>query len=309
MTTPQRLVCVGWLCAVTAAWACPGPGMEPQGMLHLTLRKRVETAPGSGSFQALQQQAAWEAKKTAVIVCDMWAKHWCAGARRRGAEMAPRIDQLLQEARKRGVLVIHAPSGAMDLYKDHPARKRAQTAPKAANVPKGIADWCGQIEAEKKGKYPIDQSDDGCDDQPRCDSNNKMDLHQTPVLEIRDEDALSDSGVEIWNLMEQRGIANVMLLGVHTNMCVLGRPFGLRNMARFGKNVVLVRDLTDTMYNPRAWPHVSHFRGTELIVEHVEKYVCPTITSDQLLGGQPFRFAGDAADMLGRAVSFNRPSP
>src|SRR3990172_9898674 len=163
MTTPQRLVCVGWLCAVTAAWAGPGPGMEPQGMLHLTLRNRVETAPGSGSFQSLQQRAAWEAKKTAVIVCDMWAKHWCAGARRRGAEMAPRMNQFLQEARKRGVLVIHAPSGAMDLYKDHPARKRAQAAPKAANLPKGIADWYSQMEAEKKGKYPINQSHAGSD--------------------------------------------------------------------------------------------------------------------------------------------------
>jgi hypothetical protein len=38
---------------------------------------------------------------------------------------------------------------------------------------------------------------------------------------------------------------------------------------------------------------VSHFTGTDLIVEHIEKFVCPTITSDQLLGGEPFRFAGD----------------
>ena len=33
-------------------------------------------------------------------------------------------------------------------------------------------------------------------------------------------------------------------------MCVLGRPFGLRQMAKNGKNVVLMRDMTDTMYNP-----------------------------------------------------------
>ena len=86
-----------------------------------------------------------------------------------------------------------------------------------------------------------------------------------------------------------------MLVGVHTNMCVIGRPFGLRNMARFGKNVVLVRDMTDTMYNSRRWPNVNHFRGTDLIVEHIEKAVCPTITSDQLLGGKPFRFKNDPA--------------
>src|SRR5262249_5631506 len=64
-------------------------------------------------------------------------------------------------------------------------------------------------------------------------------------------------------------------------------------MARNGKKVVLVRDLTDTMYNPQRWPFVSHFTGTDLIVEHIEKFVCPTITSDQVLGGKPFRFKND----------------
>ena len=59
-------------------------------------------------------------------------------------------------------------------------------------------------------------------------------------------------------------------------MCVLGRPFGLRNLAKAGKNVVLMRDLTDTMYNSRQPPQVNHFTGTDLIVEHIEKYVCPT---------------------------------
>ena len=62
-------------------------------------------------------------------------------------------------------------------------------------------------------------------------------------------------------------------------------------MATAGKNVALVRDLTDTMYNPRSRPFVSHHRGTELMVEHVEKWVCPSVTSDQFLGGKPFHFA------------------
>ena len=84
-----------------------------------------------------------------------------------------------------------------------------------------------------------------------------------------------------------------MLLGVHTNMCVVGRPFGLRNMVRFGKSVVLVRDLTDTMYNARKRPFVSHFRGTELMVEHIEKHVCATIVSSDLLGGPAFCFEAD----------------
>ena len=60
----------------------------------------------------------------------------------------------------------------------------------------------------------------------------------------------------------------------------------------------LVRDMTDTMYNPARAPYVSHFTGTDLIVEHIEKWVCPTITSDQILGGQPFQFKQDTRPHL-----------
>jgi hypothetical protein len=108
-----------------------------------------------------------------------------------------------------------------------------------------------------------------------------------------DRDYISDRGEEVWNVLEHRGIRHVILTGVHCNMCVLGRPFGLRQMARNGKQVVLMRDLTDSMYNPRRWPYVDHFTGHDLVVSHVERFVCPTITSDQLLGGEPFRWKGD----------------
>jgi lysophospholipase L1-like esterase len=101
--------------------------------------------------------------------------------------------------------------------------------------------------------------------------------------------------VEIWNLLESKNIDNVILMGVHLNMCVSGRPFGLRQMAKNGKHVVLMRDMTDTMYNPARWPFVSHVRGTELFIQHVEKLICPTITSDQLIGGQPFAFSAATA--------------
>ena len=165
-------------------------------------------------------------------------------------------------------------------------------APKAANLPGDIDGWCKQIPAEEKGIYPIDQADGGCDDGPRCPEGSPW-RSQIAAIEIRDEDAISDSGVEIWNLLESRKISHVMLMGVHTNMCVLGRPFGLRQLARHGKDVVLVRDLTDTMYNSRSWPYVSHFEGTNRIIEHIEKYVCPTITSTDLTGQPAFAFLPD----------------
>jgi hypothetical protein len=73
-------------------------------------------------------------------------------------------------------------------------------------------------------------------------------------------------------------------------MCVLGRPFAIRQLVTLGKEVALLRDMTDTMYNPEKAPHVSHYRGTELMIEHVEKYWCPSLTSADLTGRPPFRF-------------------
>jgi type 1 glutamine amidotransferase len=51
--------------------------------------------------------------------------------------------------------------------------------------------------------------------------------------------------------------------------------------------------MTDTMYNPRKSPYVPHCIGTELMIEHVEKYWCPTIASTAFLGGDEFRFKED----------------
>ena len=93
--------------------------------------------------------------------------------------------------------------------------------------------------------------------------------------------------------MRQRGITNVIVMGVHENMCIVNRPFGIRQMVYQGQNVVLMRDMTDTMYDPQQKPYVDHFTGTDLMTWHIEKYWCPTITSDQIIGGSPFRFAAD----------------
>ncbi len=261
--------------------------------LALDARSRAPLSDGTGRFRVVQNKLEWNPEQTAIIICDMWNQHWCKGATSRVGELAPRMNEIVSKARDKGVLIVHAPSGTVNFYENHPARKRAQNAPTAANLPKDIAKWCRWIdEKEKTTGYPIDDSDGGCDCQPKCKQGSPW-RRQVETIEIRNEDAISDSGVEVWNLLEQRGIDNVIVMGVHTNMCVLGRPFGLRNMARYGKNVVLMRDMTDTMYNSRMRPFVSHFTGTDLIVEHLEKYVCPTITSTAFTGQPQFCFKND----------------
>lgn len=267
---------VPWLLTVPAA----GDGDSADSLLRLTARYRVPH-PAGWEAEVREKVLLWKPEETAIIICDMWDRHWCNPATERVAEMARRMNRVVAEARKRGVLIVHAPSDTMDFYRDTPQRRLAMEAPPAANAPPEIDKWCDSLEGEPP--LPVDASDGGCDADPAPGPYRAW-SRQIETIEIAAGDAVSDSGREIWNFLEQRGIQNVILMGVHTNMCVIGRPFGLRRMVRSGKNVVLARDLTDSMYNPARPPYVSHQRGTELVIRHVETHLAPSIHSQEITG-------------------------
>ena len=221
--------------------------------------------------------------------------------------MAPRINAFVSELRSRGVLIIHCPSSGVEHYESTPMRMRAKAAP-VVKVKVPLRDWCS-LDKTREQALPIDDSDNGCDCQPRCPTGaERMDLRQIAAIKMADEDAVTDSP-EAYYLMKQRGITNVIILGVHTNMCVLGRPFSIRQMVYQGQNVALVRDLTDTMYNPRSKPFVPHTRGTELVVEHIERYWCPTLTSNEILGGKTFQFSDGKIENNFRESSISKKCP
>lgn len=302
---PRRRSVAIVLLAMTGLWSSASVDCTAEDFVWQMRSQKLE-GPQGHVYERVTREETWAPETTAFIVCDVWDKHHSVNAVRRLEEFGPRLNSVLQEARRRGAVIIHSPSDCMPAYENHPARRRAVAVPRAENSPTDIEHWCSRIPAEERAAYPIDQSDGGDDDDPAEHAGWAADLTalgrnpglpwktQSPMIEIDGEkDFISDRGDEVWNILEQRGITNVVLTGVHTNMCVLGRPFGLRQMVRNGRNVVLMRDMTDCMYNPQRWPYVDHFTGNDLVISHVERFVCPTVTSDQMLGGKPFVFAND----------------
>lgn len=275
------------LLSALVAFATSAIAAEP---VRIDLRKRSEES--KGMWQVKDTAKAWDPAKTALIICDMWDSHTCPNAAARVGEMASRVDAVAKALRAKGALIIHCPSDTMKFYEGTPQRKLAQAAPKAEpKVP--LQRWC-KIDPAKEPPLPIDDSDGGCD----CATTWKKGdpypwTRQHAAITIAEGDAITESA-EAYYLLRQRGIEHVLICGVHLNMCVLGRPFGIRQLVAQDLEVVLLRDLTDTMYNPAMRPQVSHFEGTRLMVEHVEKHWCPTTTSAAILGGEAFRFAGEA---------------
>jgi nicotinamidase-related amidase len=238
---------------------------------HLMLRSRVELFRGSGQWREVHLDYAFDPAKSALIVCDMWDKHWCSGANARVAGLVKRLEPVLETARSKGMIIVHAPSETMPFYANTPQRQRMLTFP-AFTPPKEI-----DITAPP---LPIDDSDGGCD--TPGEKEHRVWTCENPGLKIAPQDYISDNGREIYNLLRARSIETVFYTGVHANMCILNRTFAIKQMTKWGVRCILLRDLTDAMYGPQDAPHVSHAQGTELVVEYIEKYWSPTALSGDL---------------------------
>jgi nicotinamidase-related amidase len=247
----------------------------------LTLRFRQQRLErdenGYQAWKVHERTVALVAEETALVLCDVWDRNWCRGANERLEEMLPRINAVAKLAREKGALIVHAPSDTMDFYKDSPARERVLQAP-PAEPPEEL------LHRDQDPSQPVDASDGGCDTDDNVGAVHEMVwTRQHPTIEIdHARDVISDDGRELYNLYQQRNIRNVIILGVHANMCILNRSFAIKQMVRWGFTVALVRDLTDCLYNPARPPYVSHDEATRLTVAFIEKFWCPTIGSEDL---------------------------
>ena len=105
-----------------------GPNGEE---IKLQLRTQIQPFHANGPWVEAHFEEAIVPSKTAIIITDMWDKHWCKGATHRVGLIAQKMEPLLQVARGAGILIIHAPSETMDFYSNAPGRLLAQNAPRA----------------------------------------------------------------------------------------------------------------------------------------------------------------------------------
>src|SRR6266516_4535235 len=92
----------------------PPQRLKPHGSLKLKLRSRVETFKGSGVWDAVNVTREVPIAEVAIVICDMWDKHWCDGATTRCDALAGRMAPVIQAARARGIQIVHAPSETMN---------------------------------------------------------------------------------------------------------------------------------------------------------------------------------------------------
>jgi hypothetical protein len=202
----------------------------------------------------------------AVIVCDVWDRHWCSAASERLGPLAEQIQAFLSIVRERGVQVIHAPTAVIDAYRWTPARRRIS------------------LDGPHRIEYPMELGDGeeypplshACPDRPAG-----VWRRQHPAILIdQGRDAASARQDEILRYLRFLNVECVWMTGVHLTLCVLYGPFGVRVLRRAGFGVVVVSDLVDVMsdHTPEA-----HDEMLTLSLTYMERVWCPVVGSSDLV--------------------------
>src|SRR5581483_9621876 len=151
--------------------------------LQLNLRSVIHPFKTGDSWTPAHFEQKIPSNRVAIVICDMWDKHWCRGATNRVEILARKMEPVLEQARAKSVLIIHAPSETMPFYASAPGRLLAERAP-------AVAPLKTSEPMEKEPPLPIDDSDGGCD--TAGDKEHKAWTRETPLLKIEAGDVISD---------------------------------------------------------------------------------------------------------------------
>jgi nicotinamidase-related amidase len=231
---------------------------------------------GCAYWKLVNESVDINPSQSALLICDMWDRHWAKGAALRVGELAPRLNKIASFFREKGLLIIHAPSDTMDFYKGHPARERLLSS--VSSMPGSFKDDREIIEV-KEYPLPIDDSDEGSDTGEDKGEAKIVWVRENEKIDIDNEKDIiaGDEGDLIRACLRFKGINKILFAGVHANMCILTwRTFGMVPMLRRGFQTILLESYTDAMYNPQRPPYVSHDGGTRLVCSYIRKFYAPT---------------------------------
>jgi hypothetical protein len=240
-------------------------GMTPPGELQAAELALTFQARDAATGEIQKTPVHVDPQRVGVIAVDVWNYHWCKTATMRVDAMVPRIDRALNAARELGMTVMLCPSDVVDNYVGYPQREAVFALPRIA-VPSLIDVTCP----------PVPDAGGCACGRERCAVNYGWDgMH--PGLRVGPNDLMPDTQVEVYAICQKYHLTHLIYVGFHTQVCLLGKPMGLKAMKSAGLTCVLARDMTDAHpgYDPAR--QFTPDLNTEQVIEHFEKYLAPTL--------------------------------
>jgi hypothetical protein len=244
--------------------------------LYLTRRIELFT---NGDTEKVNIFKYYNYNEIALLSIGIWNGHSCYSATERIHELAERANVFITKMRDKGSHIIHGGSYSNysckeGKWEDTQLRKNIKGAPSCKLIDKGI----------NIPPLPIDDSDGGYEKEDKNKEYNKSTITIHPKIYVDyEKDCISDYSKEILNYLIDKKIKCLLVFGTHTNMCILDKPYGIKWFIRYGYPVIMVRDLCDTMYNPKMPPYVSQKESNTIMNSWMETHICPSIHSTEVL--------------------------
>jgi nicotinamidase-related amidase len=214
--------------------------------------------------------------QTAMVLVDLWNVHFIDSWLERAARVTrEKVVPAIRSAREAGLTIIHAPSPEV-------ANQYPQTARNAITAPKPTSqdgpDWPPHDFRSRDGDYrayanPRDQA-------PGIGARwdvLKDSLAVSPAVEVQEDDVVIATGNQLHRTLADRGILHLVYAGFATNWCVLGRDYGIRAMAGYGYNIIMLREATAGVEFPDT---LDDLMVTEISIREIEQQFGFTVSND-----------------------------
>ncbi len=201
--------------------------------------------------------------ETALVLVDLWNVHFIESWIERAKQVTVDcVVPVIDAARKVGMTIVHAPSPSVAAQ--YPQLKLHKP-PQPSTPPT----WPPPEFRSRSGDYDVYR---GPRSQPpgigiHWDKLSSQ-LSMSPAIDVQEDDFVIATGQQLHELLEERRILHLLYAGFATNWCVLGRDYGIRSMARYGYNIILLRDATTGVEFPDTYDNLF---TTEIAIREVEQ--------------------------------------
>lgn len=244
----------------------------------LLLNKRVQLFTNQ-EYELQQIFRYYNYDEVALLSIGIWSSHSCYSATERIHDLAERANVFIEKMRSKGCHIIHGGS-----YSNYSCKEGNWEDTNLRKNMKGLPMAILQDNGLNVPPLPLDDSDGGYEKEDKNMEYNRKDVTIHPKIQVDyEKDCISDNSKEILNYLHAKKIKVLLAFGTHTNMCVLDKPYGVKWYLRYGFPTIIVRDLCDTMYNPKMPPYISQADSNGVMSEWLEKHLCPTIDSREVL--------------------------
>ena len=249
--------------------------VRQQGDITVPLRSRKQAESGNTWSESVDP-VTLPVEVSALVIVNVLDTHWCPSAAAQMDALAGKVNALASIAREAGMIIVHVPSQIHGFYDKHPARRRIEQL--AALTIEGnypiVASKMREAELP-----PMPLSNANC---PGGGNSYSASTRQHPDITIDDTDIISGIGHQLYSYLLTSGVDTLFYVGTHANTTLVDRNYGMRQMTEWGMDCVLVRDLTDVMYDPDSDPNMPHDVALQKVIEHLEKHLVVTVTSQEL---------------------------